>query len=395
VVNNRLGGYALAIDGDLDVLALGELLVHLIATRVGTLADTPGFTREPGGAAANVATGVARLGRRAAVLGLVGDDPFGRYLVRALSGYGVETRYIGVHPRGHTPVAFVSRSELDHTPDEPGAAADADAAPGAAQFVFYREGGADQLWSPATVPEAAVQRARIVVGSGVALARALPRAALHAGFALAADAGALVAFDVNWWPGLWQNPERARDFYHALLPQVDILKLSSAELIMLTGGAASSEVSRLDALLHAWVGRLVAGRQRPLLVALTRGPAGCTYGLWRPGRRSMEVTHLAACDVAVKDRTGAGDAFFAGLLVAVLDRLAPATNSSPVTGDPQSAIRNPQSALDLSRLSLADVAVCFTWANASGALATTRQGAIAGLPARSNVLRLIKGQRTP
>ena len=279
MVNNRLGGYALAIDGDLDVLALGELLVHLIATRVGTLADTPGFTREPGGAAANVATGVARLGRRAAVLGLVGDDPFGRYLVRALSGYGVETRYIGVHPRGHTPVAFVSRSELDHTPDEPGAAADADAAPGAAQFVFYREGGADQLWSPATVPEAAVQRARIVVGSGVALARALPRAALHAGFALAADAGALVAFDVNWWPGLWQNPERARDFYHALLPQVDILKLSSAELIMLTGGAAATVVGGA----HPWAGglylwpvatgppqhgshpsgRLRCGRQRP------------------------------------------------------------------------------------------------------------------------------------
>ena len=377
-----------SMERDLDVLALGELLVHLVATRVGTLTDTPGFTREPGGAAANVATGVARLGRQAAALGLVGDDPFGRYLVRALGSYGVETRYIGVHPRGRTPVAFVSRSELDHAPDEPGAAADADAAPGAAQFVFYREGGADQLWSPATVPAEAVERARIVVGSGIALARALPRAALHAGFALAAEAGALIAFDVNWWPGLWQHPERARDFYHALLPQVDILKLSSAELIMLTGGAASSEVSRLDALLHAWVGRLVAGRQRPLLVALTRGPAGCTYGLWRPGHRTMEVTHLAACDVAVKDRTGAGDAFFAGLLVAVLDRLAPAAGDA-------SPAAPPNAALDLNHLTLADVAICFTWANASGALATTRQGAIAGLPARSNVLRLIKGQRVP
>ncbi len=380
------------------MLAMGELLVHLVATRVGALADAPGFTREPGGAAANVATGVARLGRRAAALGLVGDDPFGRYLVRTLAGYGVETGYIGVHPRSHTPVAFVSRSELDHPPDEPGADTDADAAPGAAQFVFYREGGADQLWSPASVPEAAVPRARIVVGSGIALARALPRAALHSAFNQAAETGALVAFDVNWWPGLWQHPEKARDAYHALLPQVDILKLSSAELIMLTGGAASSELSRLDALLHAWVGRLVTGRNRPLLVALTRGPAGCTYGLWRPGRRNMEVAHLAACDVAVKDRTGAGDAFLAGLLVAVLDRLAPSDASAGVTGSAaiaaqHAALGTQHLPLDLTLLTLADVALCFTWANASGALATTRQGAIAGLPGRSNVLRLIKGSR--
>jgi fructokinase len=376
------------MDDELDVLAMGELLVHMVATRTGPLGEAPGYTREPGGAAANVATGVARLGRRAAVLGLVGDDPFGRYLIQALAGYGVETGYIGVEPRGRTPVAFVSRAELDQPPDEPGATRDADAAPGAAQFLFYREGGADALWSPAAVREPALARARIVVGSGIALARALPRAALHAAFGRARELGALVAFDVNWWPGLWAQPERARDLYHALLPQVDILKLSAAELILLTGGAATSEQARLDALLHAWVGRLVAGRTRPLLVALTRGPAGCTYGLWQPGG-ALTPAHLAACDVGVRDRLGAGDAFLAGLLVALLDHLAPmegqssvASRQSPVDTS-HSAVRTPHSALDLGRLTLDDVAACFAWANASGAAATTRAGAIAGLPARA------------
>ncbi|HMA37582.1 MAG TPA: carbohydrate kinase [Chloroflexia bacterium] len=365
---------------DLDVLALGELLVELVATGPGVVAASTNFTRTPGGAPANVAAGVARLGRRAALIGLVGDDSFGRYLVNTLQSYGVDTRYVGFHTRGRTPVAFVGRKA--HPPSGPG---EAGPAPGAAeppdtQAIYYREGGADQLLSPAWVPAEGLRRARILVVGGVALASALPRAALHAAVAGAVEVGALVAFDVNWQPALWHYPERARDLYHAVLPQVDILQISTAELIMLTGGAASSEEGRLDGLLRAWVARLVAGRTRPLLLALTRGAAGCTYGLWRPGG-GFEVAHRAACAIPVKDRTGAGEAFLAGLLVALLDRLAP---------DPDAAGH-----LDLGRLTIADIAAIFAWANASGALATTRRGAITALPGRTTVLRLLKGGRAP
>ncbi|HUS15719.1 MAG TPA: PfkB family carbohydrate kinase [Chloroflexia bacterium] len=365
---------------DFDVLALGELLVEMVATRGGPLSAAPGFTRAPGGAAANVAAGVARLGRQAAFAGLVGDDPFGRYLVSALAGYGVDTRWVGFHPRGRTPVVFVSKDAADDTDGE-GAAH----GPHGTQLLVYREGGADQLFSPAAVPVRAVTGARIVVGSGVSLASALPRAALHAAIAQAEADGVTVAFDVHWQPARWQQPERARDLYHAVLPHVDILMLSATELIMLTGGAASSEEARLDAMLRAWVARLVGGRTRPLLVALTRGPAGCTYGLWRPGGTGFEVAHEAACDISVKDRTGAGDAFLAGLLVALLDHLAPL----PARGEPTAAPEH----LDLGNLTLADVADIFTWANASGALATTRRGTMAALPARNTVLRLIHGRR--
>jgi fructokinase len=253
--------------------------------------------------------------------------------------------------------------------------------------LFYREGGADQLLSPEWVPADAVARAQVVLGSGVSLAHALPRAALHTALGYAADLGAAVAFDVNWQPALWQYPERARDLYHAVLPQVDILMLSSHELIMLMGGAASTEAGRLDALLRVWVGRLAVGRTRPLLLALTRGPAGCTYGLWQPGGRGFEVVNLPACDIAVKDRSGAGAAFMAGLLVALLDRMAP-------RGEGAEAAQGGERRLDLRRLTIGDVAEILDWANASGALATTRRGALAGLPGRSTVLRLIKGRRS-
>jgi fructokinase len=371
-------------DTDIDVLAVGELVVDMVANGSGPLLTATTFTRAPGGIPAHVAAGVARLGRRAALLSLVGDDPFGRYLIGALETYGVDTTYIGVHPRGRTPVAFVSRKEPHAEAPDAGAGSGTVTE---AQALFYREGGSDQLLSPEWVPAEAVARAQVVLGSGVSLAHALPRAALHTALGYAAQTGAAVAFDVNWQPALWQYPERARDLYHAVLPQVDILMLSSQELIMLMGGAASTEEGRLDALLRVWVGRLAVGRTRPLLLALTRGPAGCTYGLWQPGGRGFEVVNLPACEIAVKDRSGAGAAFLAGLLVALLDRLAPQEDGA---GAPGAGERR----LDLRRLTIGDVAEIFDWANASGALATTRRGALAGLPGRSTVLRLIKGRRS-
>ncbi len=360
-----------------DVLVLGELLVHLVASRDEPLVTASSFTREPGGTPAAVAAGVARLGRRTGLAGLVGADPFGRYLIDALHGYGVDTRHIGVHPRGRTPVAFVGRGAAA-LPAPDGAESSA-LPPSDVQTLYYREGGADRLFSPAWLPLPAIRRARLLATSGVSLASALPRAALQAALAEAAAADVTVAFDVNWRPVLWPQPERARDYYHAVLPQVDVLMLSSYELIMLTGGAASSEEGRLERILHAWVERLTVGRTRPLLVALTRGPRGCSYGLWRPGGHGFVVVHVPACDLPVKDRTGAGGAFLAGLLVALLDHLAP---GAPDAGP-----------LDLGRLQVGDMAEIFAWANASGALATTRRGALAGLPARTTVLRLVKGQR--
>jgi fructokinase len=97
------------------------------------------------------------------------------------------------------------------------------------------------------------------------------------------------------------------------------------------------------------------------------------------------VGHVAACDITVRDRSGAGAAFLAGLLVALLDRQVPlpAHHTLP----------DPAARLDLGRLALDDVATVFAWANASGALATTRRGGLAALPGRNTVLRLIKGGR--
>lgn len=63
-----------------DVICLGELLIDLVSLdQDATLAESSGFKKAPGGAPANVAAGVAKLGVTAGFIGKVGNDPFGHF----------------------------------------------------------------------------------------------------------------------------------------------------------------------------------------------------------------------------------------------------------------------------------------------------------------------------
>ena len=79
-----------------DVVCLGELLIDFVPTVTGTsLIDAPAFKKAPGGAPANVAVGLARLGVASAFMGKVGDDPFGHFLAQTLADGGVDTALCG------------------------------------------------------------------------------------------------------------------------------------------------------------------------------------------------------------------------------------------------------------------------------------------------------------
>lgn len=92
-----------------DVVSMGEVLVEFVATQPNTpLAHVPGFIKAPGGAPANVAVGLQRLGVSARFVGKVGDDPFGVYLRDSLAQEGVDTRFLRVDPTARTTAVFVA-----------------------------------------------------------------------------------------------------------------------------------------------------------------------------------------------------------------------------------------------------------------------------------------------
>src|SRR4051812_46657295 len=90
-------------------VCLGEALIDFVADASGvTLAECPGFRKAAGGAPANVAVGLARMGVDAAFLGKVGDDPFGHFLQHTFAAAGVDTRYLRFDSNARTGLAFVS-----------------------------------------------------------------------------------------------------------------------------------------------------------------------------------------------------------------------------------------------------------------------------------------------
>ncbi|HWK29983.1 MAG TPA: 5-dehydro-2-deoxygluconokinase, partial [Solirubrobacter sp.] len=176
----------------LDLLTLGRIGVDLYPEQTGVgLEDVSTFAKSLGGSPTNVAVAAARLGARAAVVTKVGDDPFGRYCRRALRAFGVEDRFVGVHPRLRTPLAFC---EI-HPPDD-------------FPLLFYREPTAPDLTLTADeLNFDAIRAARILWTTGTGLSAAPSREATLA--ALAARDGAPAIHDLDFRATFWASRAEA------------------------------------------------------------------------------------------------------------------------------------------------------------------------------------------
>ena len=175
-------------DGPLELLTIGRVSVDLYAEQVGVpIRHVRTFRKSVGGTATNVAVAAARLGHHTAVLTKVGDDPFGDYVRWALAEtFGVDTRFVGVHPTLRTPLAF---AEMD-PPDDP-------------RIIFYREPAAPDLSiEPADVDADAAATVPILWVSAGALAAEPSRSTVH-GLLLARGRRAETIVDLDWRPQLW------------------------------------------------------------------------------------------------------------------------------------------------------------------------------------------------
>ena len=266
----------------MTVVCLGEILVDFVARAAGvSVGEAASFQRVMGGAPANVAVGVSRLGRSSAFLGCVGDDPFGRFLTAELRAEGVDVAGLQTTAAARTSLAFVS---LD--------------AAGERSFVFFRQPGADMLLAAAQLDRARLSRARIFHFGSFSLSAEPAASATREALRLARAGGALSSYDPNLRLHLWPDAEAARRAILPLIDQADILKLSAEELPILTadGDARSLWRNSLRALIVT-----DGGRGARLIT-----PSGD----WRaPGFR-----------VSTVDTTGAGDAFVAALLARLAEQ---------------------------------------------------------------------------
>jgi fructokinase len=315
-----------------DIVACGELLIDFVSTESGvTLAEAPAFKKAAGGAPANVAVGLARLGYRAGFLGQVGDDDFGHFLADTLSLAGVDTgglRFLGT---ARTALAFVSLR-----------------ADGERNFMFYRHPSADMLWRAEDVDAVYAGATRIFHYGSISLIGEPSRSATLAALGFARAAGALISYDPNLRLALWPSRDAAREGMLAGWAHADIAKISEEELEFLTGKAG------LEA------GAACLWHDRLRLLVVTRG-AGGSVCITREG-----LVEAPAFRVSPVDTTGAGDGFVAGFLAALLDH-------------------------DL-RWDEEVLADALRMGNAVGGLTCTQRGAIPALPSRAAVTAFLEEQ---
>ncbi|WP_308491678.1 5-dehydro-2-deoxygluconokinase [Microbacterium terrisoli] len=268
-----------------DLLAIGRLGADIYPLQDGVgLEDVETFGKFLGGSAANVTVAAARHGRRAALISGVGDDPFGRYLLRELTRLGVENRYVRTDPVYPTPVTFCEIFPPDRFP-----------------LYFYREPMAPDLGVVAEELDAdAVRDARVFWFTVTGLTKQPSRAAHHAALKARGRREHTVV-DLDYRPMFWESPAEASAQIARVLDHVTVAVGNREECEVAVGETDPQRAA--DALIERGVE----------LAIVKQGPRGV---LAKTREQSVEVP---AYPVRVVNGLGAGDAFGGALVHGLLE----------------------------------------------------------------------------
>ena len=321
----------------IKVICLGEILFDCLADQAGkSISDVTSWTLYPGGAPANVACALAKLGTPSAFIGRVGKDPQGEQLVRLLESIEVDISGIQDDEQAPTRKVYVTRS-----------------VEGERTFAGFGERRADRFadayLTKDLLPTKLFLEAEYLVLGTLELAYPQTRDAVFRALELAVEHHLKIVLDVNWRPMFWLDPSQALPLIQKLWQYVDLLKLAKEEAQWLFNTADAGEICDRLASIEG--------------VLVSNGDAQVSYCL-----RGNEGA-VDPIKVIVKDTTGAGDAFLSGFIHQLcrygIEQLS-----------------NPQTAQDIVK-----------YACAVGSLTTTKLGAIAAQPDPDEIDALLESEK--
>ena len=316
-----------------DVTALGELLIDFTENGKSSQGN-PLFEANPGGAPCNVLAMLSKLGRKTAFIGKVGKDFFGEQLKDAITEVGICAEHLRMDEEIHTTLAMV------HTyPD------------GDRDFSFYRNPGADMMLTEAEVPEDLIRDSKIFHFGTLSMTHEDVRKATKKAIAIAKESGAVISFDPNLRPPLWNTLEDARRQAAYGFSQCDVLKISDNEIQWFTG----------EEDFDAGIQKLRSQYDIPLIM-LSMGKEGS-----RAYYKDLRVEVSPFLQETTIETTGAGDTFGACCLHYVLE--------------------HGMDGLDEEKLTQ-----MLTFANAAASIVTTRKGALRVMPEAEEVRDFVKSR---
>ncbi len=275
------------------VACLGEALIDFIAEETGSLDAIRSFRKYPGGAPANVAVGIARLGVTCGFIGKVGADTFGDFLMSTLNQNRVDTRGITRTQEAPTALAFVSRTDS-----------------GDRDFLFYRESCADTLLTESELPLNWLNHIQFLHLGGVSLIREPSRQTTLQAARIAKNNQANVSFDPNLRLDLWSGGLiETQSVVQSILAYTDLFLPSQEELTVLMGTDNLEDAIKR------------AHELGPSVICVKQGPKGSLISKKLKMGKYQQFSQ-SSFDVEVVDTTGAGDGFDAGLIVGLVSGLS-------------------------------------------------------------------------
>lgn len=314
-----------------DALAFGELLIDFTQNGISSQGNGM-FEANPGGAPCNVLAMLNRLGHKTAFMGKVGDDIFGQLLKHTLEELAIDTSAMKLDCETRTTLAFVANDES-----------------GDRNFSFYRNPGADMMFTPEEVQEEVIKSARMFHFGTLSMTHELVREATKKALKIAKKEGMLISFDPNLRENLWTSLNLAKEQTAYGLQYCDVLKISDNELCWFTG-----ETDYDKGIL------LLQEKYQIPLILLSLGKEGS-----RAYYKNIRVEAPAFLQEKTIDTTGAGDTFFGSCLHFVLEK-------------------------GLQNLTENDLQEMLNFANAAASIITTRRGALKVMPTLEEVQVLQK-----
>jgi fructokinase len=309
------------------VICLGEILFDRISNQPGLpLESVTHWTDYPGGAPANVACALTKLGTPSAFIGAVGDDELGRSLIELLNTLKVDTGGVQIYP-APTRTVMVLRSQTNDR-----------------SFVAFGENRdtsefADTQLQGDRLPAELFQHADYLVIGTLLMAYPRSRVAIERALQLAEQFFVKVVLDVNWRPVFWKDQNIAPAMIHDLIKRADFLKMAEEEAEWLFDttdpGVIAHRVESLEGVL------------------VTAGEKGCSYCL------NQREGKIPGFSIEVADTTGAGDSFLAGFVHQLCQH-----QLSEINQDAEHIVK---------------------YASATGALTTLKAGAIDAQPTGAEV----------
>ncbi|RKD31776.1 aminoimidazole riboside kinase [Thermohalobacter berrensis] len=313
------------------VICLGEALIDFIPL------DNTNMTYQkcPGGAPANVAVGVSKLGGKATFLGKVGKDILGEFLKETLDQNGVKTDYMLFTEEVRTGFTFVTLSKS-----------------GERSFSFYIDPSADRFLEVNDIDDKLFRENRILHFGSISMIDEPAKSATKKAVELARKENMIVSYDPNLRLSLWKSKEQAKETIISMLDKCDVLKISEEELEFITCEKdIENGIKKIE-------------KYDIPLIFITMGDKGSYF------KFKDEIIKVPAMKVETVDTTGAGDAFVSGILYCLNE-----------------------SEKQLNELTSDEIKQIAKFASVSGGLAASTKGAMTSLPTLKQVKEILNSTK--